>query len=252
MNKFAYNLREKGLLIKFVSFFCNNVIEIGKINSISRSSRIKLRKGKKTMKGKVVSILRGYTYEQVKAVCNALVQGDKVKNVEITMNTPNALEIIKKITEEFNDRLSVGAGTVVTFDELKAVTEYDVKFVLAPVSYTKEMIDYCHSKNVLAIPAAYTPTEIYTQLCYGADVVKVFPANELSKSYANKVKETLKNCTLMAVGGVNASNVNEHFAGGYQYVGTANGIFKKADILSENVEGLLKSLKEFEANLPEE
>ncbi len=111
------------------------------------------------------------------------------------------------------------------------------------------MIDYCHKHNVLAIPAAYTPSEIATQLKYGADIVKVFPANELSKNYANKVKETLKNCTLMAVGGVNTNNVKEHFAGGYQYVGTAGGIFNKKDMLDKNEDALLKSLKEFENQL---
>ena len=48
------------------------------------------------MKGNVTVILRGYTYDQVKSVCNVLVESEKVSNVEITLNTKNALEIIKK------------------------------------------------------------------------------------------------------------------------------------------------------------
>ncbi|WP_270600370.1 bifunctional 4-hydroxy-2-oxoglutarate aldolase/2-dehydro-3-deoxy-phosphogluconate aldolase [Faecalicoccus pleomorphus] len=201
------------------------------------------------MKGNVTVILRGYTYDQVKSVCNVLVESEKVSNVEITLNTKNALEIIKKITHDFKDKLSIGAGTVVTFDELKSVISCGVKFVLSPTGYTKEMIDFCHQNNVEAIPAALTPSEILDQIQKGADIVKVFPANEFSSKYARKVCEPLGKLPLMAVGGINADNVKAHFDGGYQYVGTAGGIFNKKDILEMNEKEMKKSLENFESKI---
>ena len=83
------------------------------------------------MEGCVISILRGYTYEQVKAVCDTLCQSSKVKNVEITLNTENALEIISRITKEYGHCLHIGAGTVVTHDEVKAAIAAGAEFVLS-------------------------------------------------------------------------------------------------------------------------
>lgn len=201
------------------------------------------------MEGCVISILRGYTYEQVKAVCETLCQSSKIKNVEITLNTENALEIIRKISKEYGNRLHIGAGTVVTFEEVKDAIDAGASFVLSPVGYTKPMIDYCHEHDVIAIPAAFTPHEIYTQIQYGADIVKVFPANELSWNYAHKVMEPLGDLPLLAVGGVNAENVLEVLKSGYHYVGSAGGIFSKKDILNCDHEQLLKSLRKFEQAL---
>ena len=67
---------------------------------------------------KVTMILRGYTYEQVRCVAEVLINSSYVKNIEITLNTSNAYEIIKKIADEFQGRLHIGAGTVQTYDEL--------------------------------------------------------------------------------------------------------------------------------------
>ena len=62
---------------------------------------------------KVTVILRGYTYPQIRTVVKNLV-GSRLRAVEITMNTPGALEAIEKINQEFGDSVMVGAGTVLT------------------------------------------------------------------------------------------------------------------------------------------
>lgn len=204
------------------------------------------------MKGYATVILRGYTYEQVRSVCEVLKNGKKVKNVEITLNTPNALETIEKIIADFKDDLCIGAGTVITFDDLKKVIALGASFVLSPIGYTEEMIQYIHKHGATAIPAAFTPSEIYEQIQRGADIVKVFPANELSSHYAKKVCEPLGNLPLMAVGGVNKDNVADILTdGGFQYVGSAGGIFAKNDIKEQNKENLARWLSAFEEQLPD-
>ena len=203
------------------------------------------------MKGQVTVILRGYTYEQVKTVCDVLKMGTKVKNVEITLNTEGALDTIQKIVSQYQGELCIGAGTVIDFDDLKAVISLGVSFVLSPVGFSKEMIIYCKEHHVISIPAAFTPSEIYHQIQMGADIIKVFPANEVSWNYAKKVCEPLGTLPLMAVGGINSGNVNEALTkGGYTFSGSAGGIFKKEDILQQNQENLKKSLLIFEEQLP--
>ena len=193
-------------------------------------------------------ILRGYNYEQVRLVVEVL-KGSKIKNVEVTLNTENAIEIIKKISDEYSSVMNIGAGTVLSYEELVQAVEAGAKFVLAPNMMSAKMIDYCKSKGIISVPGAFTASEISECFKMGADIVKIFPANELSYNYAQKVCEPLGDFPLMAVGGVNAENVKDVLSGSYKYVGTAGGIFKKEDIISMNEAKMRESLQRFEAAL---
>lgn len=177
---------------------------------------------------KVTMILRGYTYEQVRCVAEVLINSSYVKNMEITLNTSNAYEIIKKIADEFQGRLHIGAGTVQTYDELVQAIAAGAVFVLSPRKMNQKMLDYCKQHNVIAVPGAFTPSEIAESLEMGADIVKVFPANEVGFDYAKKLCEPMGELPLMAVGGIQAGNVKKALQSGYTYVGTYSHIFYKS------------------------
>ena len=196
----------------------------------------------------VTQVLRGYTYDQVKAVVEVLVDSP-VHNVEVTMNTPDAASLIHRLSREYGSVINVGAGTVLTLDELKLAHKAGATFVLSPTLFSEEMFAYCKEHGILSVPGAFTPTEVAHAFSLGADIVKVFPANEVSYSYAKKVCEPLGNLPLMAVGGVTTQNIAEVFAGGYRYVGTANGIFNKNDILTENKAALKLSVRKLTEEL---
>lgn len=196
----------------------------------------------------VTQVLRGYTYNQVKAVIEVLVDSP-VHNVEVTMNTPEAALLLQKLSSEYGSDINIGAGTVLTLEELQIAHKAGATFVLAPTLLSKEMFDYCKEHEILSVPGAFTPTEIAHAFALGADIVKVFPANEVSYGYAKKVCEPLGNLPLMAVGGVTTDTIAEVFAGGYTYVGTANGIFNKKDILTENKTALKHSLDRLKKEL---
>lgn len=198
---------------------------------------------------KVTMILRGYNYEEVKCVADVLLDSTFVRNMEITLNTEGAFEIIEKISNEYGNRLNIGAGTVQTFDELIKAIDAGAKFVLSPRKMSNAMLDYCKERGVISVPGSFTASEIADSFTEGADVVKVFPANEVSLSYAKKICEPMGELPLMAVGGINKSNVKEALESGYSYVGTAGGLFAKEDIKALDVDKLKKSLKEFEQEL---
>lgn len=195
---------------------------------------------------KVTVILRGYSYEQVEVVASVMAKSKIINNIEVTLNTENALSIIKKISEKYSEVLNVGAGTVLTMSDLKGAIEAGAKFILSPVTMSKNMIDYCIQNDVIAIPGATTPSEIYCMHQFGAPIVKVFPSNEFTYNYAHKIVEPLGQLQLMAVGGVNHKTVNNYFDGGYTHVGSAGGIFNKEDIILMNESALIKSLRDFE------
>lgn len=191
-------------------------------------------------------IYRGYSYDQVRSVAEVLLDSRYVKNMEVTLNTEGCFETIEKLSNEFGSRLNIGAGTVLDIGNLKRAVACGARFALAPDMMTSEMITYCNNNDVVSIPGAYSPSEIHECFRRGCDIVKVFPANELSHSYANKVKEPLGDLKLMAVGGVNASNIKDVLSGGYSYVGSAGGIFKKEHILEMDSESLAADLHAFE------
>lgn len=198
---------------------------------------------------KVTIIMRGYTLEEVELVAKVLESSKFIKNIEVTLNTEGAFEIIKHLSDKYSDTLNIGAGTVLNQEMLVKAVNAGAKFILSPTVMSQEMIDYCGSKNIISIPGAYSASEIYDMHTKGADIIKVFPSNELSKSYAKKVCEPLGKIQLMAVGGVNRDNVKEFYAGGYSHVGSAGGVFNGDDIRSGNIEALKKSLDLFEKEL---
>ena len=199
--------------------------------------------------GKVTMILRKYTYEQVRSVAEVLLDSQYVRNMEIALNTENAYDIIRKISAEYRGRLNIGAGTVQTYDELLKAIDAGSEFVLSPRMMTEQMLQHCRDQGILSVPGAFTPSEIADQIEKGADIIKVFPANELSFGYAKKVCEPLGDLALMAVGGIHRDNVKEALASGYRYVGTAGGLFPKEAILSMDQEKLAENLRLFETAL---
>lgn len=194
---------------------------------------------------KATVILRGYPYQQIRTVVKNLI-GTKLRSVEITMNTPGALEAIQKVNREFGDRIMVGAGTVLTYEEAEAAIQAGAAFILSPIMLEKRILDLCKEKSVVSVPAAFTPSEIKRLLCDGADIVKVFPAGRLGSKYISDIQAPLGKMPLMAVGGINAGNAQEYFDAGTSYVGIASGIFEKEDILNQNDEGLKKAILKFE------
>lgn len=194
---------------------------------------------------KVTVILRGYSYESIRTVVGQMA-GTKLKSVEITMNTENAVEIIRKISAEFQDSILVGAGTVTSLEQAKEVIDAGAKFILSPVTLDKEILDYCKEKDVVSVPAAFSPSEIHHMLRDGADIVKVFPAARLTPQYIKDIQAPLGKMPLMVVGGINAQNVQEYFDAGAMFAGIGSGIFEKDDIINCRAERLKESILEFE------
>lgn len=193
----------------------------------------------------VTVILRGYTYEQCRCVVERLV-GTKLNAVEVAMNTPGASEIIANLVREFDDKVRIGAGTVISPERACAAAEAGAHFMLSPVNFSQEIFDIAHKAKAVCIPAAMSPTEITRMFDMGADIVKIFPAGRLTPKFFSDIQAPLDWMPLMAVGGVNGSNVQEFFDAGAAYAGIGSGIFNKQDIIDMNAEKLAEQVCAFE------
>ena len=199
---------------------------------------------------KVTVILRGYTYPQIRAVVKNLV-GSRLRSVEITMNTPGALEAIEKISQEFQESILVGAGTVLTYEEAQASIAAGAAFLLSPTMLDKKILDLCREKKIISVPGAFSPTEIKKSFEDGADIVKVFPAARLGSRSLSDLAAPLGKMPLMVVGGIGTGNIEEYFKAGASFAGIASGIFEREDILNQNEEGIRKSIEAMENKLKE-
>lgn len=199
---------------------------------------------------KVTVILRGYTYSQIRTVVKNLV-GTKLQAVEITMNSPDAVSSIEKISREFGGDIKVGAGTVTTYEQAEAVINAGAAFILSPTMLNKEILNLCKEHNVITVPGAFTPTEIMKSFNDGASIVKIFPAGRLGSQYISDILAPLGRLPLMVVGGINQNNIKEYFDAGASFAGIGSGIFERQDILEENEAGIRKSIKIMETKTDE-
>ena len=153
----------------------------------------------------ILAILRGIGKDEVAAVCDVLYDNG-IKLLEIPMNTPDALECIRMASEHCKDRQLVGAGTVLSVDEVVGVRNSGGTFVVSP-NTDEEVIRQTKACGMLSIPGFFTATEGFRAMKSGADYLKLFPAI-LGAAYVKDLKAVIK-MPIMAVGGVNTDNIQE-------------------------------------------
>lgn len=190
----------------------------------------------------VMGILRGIAKEQIGSLAEAVVSAG-LRTLEITMNTKGACDCLKAMRKAAGDRLMVGAGTVLTKEDLLRALESGAEFIVSPVC-VPEIVNYCVENKIPVFPGALTPQEIYATWKAGASMVKVFPAKFFGPEYFKEVKAPLNNVQLLACGGVSAQNAREFFTAGASAVAFGGGVFKKEWLDKKEYDRIGQAVKE--------
>ncbi|MDX2245537.1 MAG: bifunctional 4-hydroxy-2-oxoglutarate aldolase/2-dehydro-3-deoxy-phosphogluconate aldolase [Bacteroidia bacterium] len=193
----------------------------------------------------IIGILRGYAPEIVEQIAKAWFRAD-YSFLEITLNSPSALEIISHL--EKTSGLTIGAGTVCNTSDLEKALAAGAKFIVCPI-LDEEVVKECVRQNVPVFPGAFTPTEIYRAWALGATMVKVFPAGMLGPSYIREVLAPLNQIALLPTGGVTPSNIREFLQAGARGFGMGSHLFPQSFITGQNWEDLYLHLKNFKDSL---
>ena len=184
---------------------------------------------------KVVIILRGVAREKLIPLLEALYSGG-IRLAEITYSadggTPDAVvaDNIRLLSEAFDGRVTVGAGTVLTKEQVRLTAEAGGKFIISPDT-NEAVIKESVRLGLVSIPGALTPTEAQSAHSYGADFVKLFPISSLGPSYIRAITAPLSHIRFLAVGGVNERNVGDYIRAGAVGVGIGGSL---TSLLSEN------------------
>ncbi len=161
-------------------------------------------------KEKLIAIVRGvgkdYILDTAEAICNGGIHCLEITiDHETDISKKETYEKIKMVKDAFGERLKVGAGTVMSAEEVDQVIMAGAEFIISPDT-NENVIKRTVELNKISIPGAFTPSEIARAYEAGADFVKLFPAGLLGTSYIKAVKGPLKYIPLMAVGGVTLEN----------------------------------------------
>lgn len=130
---------------------------------------------------------------------------------EVTFRTAAAKDSIKAMTDAYPDML-VGAGTVLTTEQVDSAVEAGAKFIVSP-GFDPEIVDYCLEKEIPVFPGCITPSEVAQAVKRGLRVVKFFPAEQFGGIATIKaLSAPYVGLKFMPTGGISAKNLKEYLA----------------------------------------
>ena len=201
----------------------------------------------------VIVILRGFNQEQLINTVEAMEKGG-IRLVEVTFDQSGNVSdettgsYIRTLKERFEGRVHVGAGTVMTEEQLLCAYRAGAEFIISPDS-CEAIIRKTRELGLVSIPGAMTPTEAANAHRYGADFVKLFPCSEFGVSYLKTLVAPLSHIKFLAVGGVSVDNLSQYIAAGAKGFGVAAAIADKKAIFAGDFDKVTNQAKAFTALL---
>ena len=191
----------------------------------------------------VVAVIRADSSEQLMHVARALRDGG-VTGMEVTMTTPNALQVIEDVTRELGDSILMGVGTVLDEATARLAILAGAQFVVTPVM-RPEVIALCNRYSKPIVAGAYTPTEALTAHEAGADFIKIFPADGLGPNYIKALKAPLPQLEISPTGGVDVNTAGDFIRAGCAAVAAGSSLVSKEILKSGDWAKLTETARAF-------
>ena len=178
----------------------------------------------------LVAVVRAKNKEQGEKIIDAIIAGG-INFIEITMTMDegNPVEFIQFMSEKYrgNEKVVIGAGTVLDPETARAVILAGANYVVSP-GLNVDTIKLCNRYRVPMLPGVMSPTEAITALESGCDIIKVFPGNVVGPGAISSFKGPLPQGDFMPSGGVDVDNVDKWLKAGACAVGTGSSLTKGA------------------------
>jgi 2-dehydro-3-deoxyphosphogluconate aldolase / (4S)-4-hydroxy-2-oxoglutarate aldolase len=189
----------------------------------------------------IIGILRGVKEQYIKPLAEASINAG-LKNIEITMDTPDASKLITVIKRLAENKIEVGAGTVLTKEQLEKALYAGAGFIVMP-TVIPEVIKLCSEQKIPCYPGALTPTEILDAWNLGATMVKVFPSSLFGPKYFKELQGPLKHVKMLACGGVTKDNASEYIKNGASGIAFGASIYKNEWMIQGNFKMIQEEIK---------
>ena len=169
-----------------------------------------------------MAILRADGPGAAVATAEALAAGG-IPTLEVTCDSPGALDMIRTITQSLGDKVFVGAGTVLDAATAQAALDAGARFLVSP-HIDADLVSSFTRRGVPWIPGAFTATEVLLAWRAGAVVVKLFPAGSVGPGYIKDLLGPLRDVPLLPTGGVTLENAASFLQAGAWGLGMGSAL----------------------------
>ena len=176
----------------------------------------------------IVAILRGVQPSEVVEIGGVLIESG-ISKIEVPLNSPRPFESIEALVKHFGTQAVIGAGTVLTVDDVARIASIGGKLIVSP-DCNPEVIVATKAAGILSYPGVMTPTECFCALRNGADGLKFFPGNLIGPDGVKAIRAVLPVDTeILAVGGAGPENFADWKAAGASGFGIGSALYKAGD-----------------------
>jgi 2-dehydro-3-deoxyphosphogalactonate aldolase len=188
----------------------------------------------------LIAILRGIKSDEVIAIGQALFDAG-IRIAEIPLNSPDPFTSIAKMSAHFQDKLIIGAGTVLSIQDVNQLKAHSGQISVSP-DCNEAVISRAIELGLLPLPGVFTPTEAFAAIRAGATHLKLFPAEAASPVTVKAWRAVLpRHVNLYAVGGVTPGNMQNWIDSGVAGFGIGSNIYKQGFTAQD----VAKNAKEF-------
>jgi 2-dehydro-3-deoxyphosphogluconate aldolase / (4S)-4-hydroxy-2-oxoglutarate aldolase len=178
------------------------------------------------LRSRVVPIIRTRSTAWALEVAEILA-GSGLGVIEVTFTVPDAPAVISTLRARF-PKILTGAGTVTDAATADEAIAAGAQFLLSP-ALSPGMVQVARRRGVLAVPGAFTPTEVLAALDGGAELVKIFPAESGGPAHIRAILAPLPHARLLPTGGVRPETAGEWLAAGAAAVGIGGALVGPGD-----------------------
>jgi len=184
------------------------------------------------MDRKLIAILRGVTPAEAAPMAAALIDTGITK-IEVPLNSPNPFDSIKAMADAHGADALIGAGTVLSPEDVGRVAQAGGKLVVSP-NCDQRVIVATKTAGMQSWPGVMTPTECFAALKAGADGLKIFPASLIGPEGIKAIRAVLPTGTqVYAVGGAGADNFAQWMAASADGFGIGSALYKPGFSVAE-------------------
>ena len=182
---------------------------------------------------RVFAVVRAESAELAVRAAEAAIMGG-IKLIEVALVMPGGFRVISDLRHQFGDRACVGAGSVMSYDQIDRSIKSGAQFMAMPHT-SLPLVEAARRHRLPAIVGALTPTEVAAAWSLGAPLVTVFPAEPLGgPRYVRALASRMSGVRLGAAGGVGEENIEDYFAAGAFGAAVGRCLFKRGDVQNEN------------------
>ena len=194
----------------------------------------------------LVAILRGLTPEEAPAIGDALADAGFTL-IEVPLNSPDPFASIRLLADRLAGRALVGAGTVLTVEQVGQVADAGGTLIVSP-NTNPDVIRATVAAGLISMPGYFTPSEGFAALAAGATALKLFPADGTSPAMLKAQRAVLpRDVPVLAVGGITPDNMAEWKAAGANGYGLGSNLYKPGKPAAEVAEDARRYFQAFGA-----